>query len=98
MENKIRNAFLRITLLLVLSLDHFYASAQKEKSELEKERVRWNKFLTLDTTRFNLKPNALLVNTAKNLKPGKALDLGMGQGRNSIFLAKEGWDVTGVDI
>jgi 2-polyprenyl-3-methyl-5-hydroxy-6-metoxy-1,4-benzoquinol methylase len=28
---------------------------------------------------------------------GKALDVGMGQGRNSIFLAMAGWDVTGFD-
>ena len=27
--------------------------------------------------------------------PGDALDVGMGQGRNAIFLAKKGWQVTG---
>jgi 2-polyprenyl-3-methyl-5-hydroxy-6-metoxy-1,4-benzoquinol methylase len=30
-------------------------------------------------------------------KPGKALDIGMGQGRNSVYLAAQGWDVTGFD-
>lgn len=30
-------------------------------------------------------------------KPGRALDVGMGQGRNAIFLARQGWDVTGFD-
>lgn len=30
-------------------------------------------------------------------RPGKALDIGMGQGRNSIFLAQQGWDVIGFD-
>ncbi len=43
-------------------------------------------------------PNNLLVETLKKLKPGKALDLGMGQGRNAIYMAKQGWQVTGVDI
>jgi SAM-dependent methyltransferase len=32
------------------------------------------------------------------MKPGKALDVGMGQGRNALYLAGIGWDVTGIDI
>ena len=32
------------------------------------------------------------------LKPGTALDVGMGQGRNALFLARQGWDVTGFDV
>ena len=31
------------------------------------------------------------------VKPGKALDLGCGQGRNALFLAQQGFDVTAVD-
>jgi SAM-dependent methyltransferase len=31
-------------------------------------------------------------------RPGKALDVGMGQGRNAIGLAEKGWSVTGIDI
>ena len=46
----------------------------------------------------NEDPNTLLIETTKELIPGKALDLGMGVGRNSIYLAMNGWDVTGVDI
>ena len=34
---------------------------------------------------------------ANRRKPGAALDVGMGQGRNAIWLAQQGWDVTGFD-
>jgi SAM-dependent methyltransferase len=34
----------------------------------------------------------------RNRKPGKALEVGMGSGRNAIYLAAQGWDVTGFDI
>jgi SAM-dependent methyltransferase len=47
---------------------------------------------------FNLEPNAFLVAVTKDLKPGDALDVGMGQGRNAIFLAGQGWNVTGFDV
>jgi ubiquinone/menaquinone biosynthesis C-methylase UbiE len=34
----------------------------------------------------------------KGRKPGTALDVAMGQGRNAVYLATQGWKVTGVDI
>lgn len=39
----------------------------------------------------------LLVKTASRLRPGKALDLACGTGRNSLWLAEHGWSVTAVD-
>ncbi len=48
--------------------------------------------------RFNTAPNALLVETVREMKPGRALDIHMGEGRNSVFLASRGWDVTGFDF
>lgn len=50
------------------------------------------------TPRFNTQPNALLVEIARNLKPGLALDIHMGQGRNAVYLARQGWRVTGFDF
>jgi SAM-dependent methyltransferase len=61
------------------------------------EVERWNQILTAEKPRFNTKPNAFLMEIARTRKPGTALDVGMGQGRNSIWLAQQGWDVTGFD-
>ncbi len=46
---------------------------------------------------FTRKPNAFLVEMLRGRKAGKALDVGMGEGRNSLFLAAAGWDVTGIE-
>lgn len=35
---------------------------------------------------------------SREVKPGRAVDLGCGTGSNSIFLAKQGFDITGVDF
>ncbi len=63
------------------------------RSEIE----RWNRILTAEKPHFNTKPNAFLVEIANTRKPGTVLDVGMGQGRNSVWLAQQGWDVTGFD-
>jgi 2-polyprenyl-3-methyl-5-hydroxy-6-metoxy-1,4-benzoquinol methylase len=47
---------------------------------------------------FNSAPSTFLIEATKKLKPGTALDVGMGQGRNTVYLAQQGWDMTGFDI
>jgi SAM-dependent methyltransferase len=42
--------------------------------------------------------NPILVEMARDLAPGRALDLGSGQGDDAIWLALGGWQVTAVDI
>ncbi|MDP8990377.1 MAG: methyltransferase domain-containing protein [Acidobacteriota bacterium] len=42
-------------------------------------------------------PHPLLVETARSLPPGRALDLACGAGRNALWLAQRGWNVTAVD-
>jgi SAM-dependent methyltransferase len=43
-------------------------------------------------------PNRFLVAEAAALEPGRALDLACGEGRNAVWLAERGWQVTGVDF
>jgi tellurite methyltransferase len=42
-------------------------------------------------------PAPLLVEAARKLAPGKALDLACGTGRNALWLAEQGWSVIAVD-
>jgi SAM-dependent methyltransferase len=57
----------------------------------------WNRFFTAPNPGFNTAPNAFLVSVAEGRIPGRALDVGMGEGRNALYLAKLGWAVTGFD-
>ncbi|QYC42483.1 NADH dehydrogenase [Nonomuraea coxensis DSM 45129] len=43
-------------------------------------------------------PNVALVREAAGLPPGRALDLGCGEGADAIWLAQRGWRVTATDI
>jgi SAM-dependent methyltransferase len=60
-------------------------------------RDNWNEIFR-NGLGFAREPNRLLVEVVKGRKPGAALDVAMGQGRNALHLAAQGWKVTGVDI
>lgn len=47
---------------------------------------------------WSARPNRFLVAEVSGIAPGRALDLACGEGRNAVWLAEQGWRVTGVDF
>lgn len=43
-------------------------------------------------------PNMWVEQETRGLIPGRVLDLACGEGRSSIWLAQQGWQVTGADF
>lgn len=62
------------------------------------EAERWDRVYAHEPHLYTTQPNALLVEVAGAMPPGRALDVGMGQGRNALWLADRGWKVTGLDV
>jgi len=57
----------------------------------------WDERYSGDDYAFGTAPNDFLVLMEDRLPRGKALCLGEGEGRNAVWLAGQGFDVTGVD-
>jgi protein-L-isoaspartate O-methyltransferase len=70
-----------------------------DKQILRDETEFWNKvFSEPGHMTFTRETNETLARAVQGRKPGTALDVEMGQGRNAVFLAQQGWTVTGFDI
>lgn len=47
---------------------------------------------------WSAEPNLFLPPLVEALTPGTAIDVACGEGRNAVWLARQGWAVTGVDF
>jgi len=69
---------------------------------MESDRIKWDERYGGEEYLFSLTPSRFLARTVElvcTLVPGRrALDLACGEGRNSIYLAQKGFEVTAVDI
>jgi SAM-dependent methyltransferase len=87
---------------LILFSACLYAAAQEPSKKmpdaLEQERKGYDEIYSSKRDLFNAEPNAFMVRMVTGRKPGRALDVAMGQGRNALWLASQGWTVTGFDI
>ncbi|MPY79329.1 MAG: methyltransferase domain-containing protein [Actinophytocola sp.] len=58
----------------------------------------WDEKFAASEFLFTERPNQTVVAETTSLKPGAALELACGQGRNAVWLAEQGWHVTAVDF
>ena len=62
------------------------------------DRHDWDERYQGESLVWSAEPNRFLVAEVEGLTPGRALDVACGEGRNAIWLAEQGWTVTGVDF
>ena len=61
-------------------------------------REMWNQRYGNEEYVYGIAPNDFLKENAHLMPKGRVLCVADGEGRNSVFLAEQGWDVTAVDI
>jgi SAM-dependent methyltransferase len=61
-------------------------------------RQHWDERHAAEAPIESSEPDPTLIEEIEGLRPGRALDLGTGDGRNAVWLASRGWQVTAVDF
>jgi SAM-dependent methyltransferase len=62
------------------------------------DAAEWDqRYATADQV-WSGEPNGALVAEVAALPPGRALDVGCGEGADAVWLARRGWDVTALDV
>jgi len=64
----------------------------------DQDKMRWDKKYAMEKYLFGREAISFLKDHVDLLPKGQVLDLAMGEGRNGVFLATKGFQVTGVDI
>lgn len=65
---------------------------------MQSMRQRWDERYADDEFMFGTEPNDFLREQFRAIPPGRVLCLADGEGRNGVFLAQQGYDVTSVDL
>jgi SAM-dependent methyltransferase len=72
---------------------------QVDSGDDQYDEVRpWDEMYRSRDRIFSGNPNGVLVAETIDLPPGRALDVGCGEGADALWLARRGWQVTAVDI
>ena len=84
--------------LVVIFLLILAVSIPMPAAAAEKDQSRWDKHYDIEGFLFGSKPIRFLKDNIHLLPKGRALDLAMGEGRNGVYMATQGFDVLGLDI
>ena len=89
---------MRPTQLVVLGLVMFsLAGHGQETGQLTAAGEQWDKRFSRDMYLYGKEPVEFLRSHIGDLPMGKALCLAAGEGRNAVYLAEQGYDVTAMD-
>ncbi len=71
----------------------------ERRSATVAQAAEWDsRYSERDGAIWSGRPNGRLVAEVADLAPGRALDVGCGEGADAVWLAQRGWAVTAVDI
>ncbi len=93
-----RQVFSRRTIAILCLATVFPFMTVLSGETAPKDKERWNRKYGTEQYIFGKTPIAFLRENLHLLPKGKALDIAMGEGRNGVFLATKGFEVTGIDI
>jgi SAM-dependent methyltransferase len=72
---------------------------REKRSGSAAQAAEWDaRYSERDVARWSGRPNGRLLAEVASLTPGRALDVGCGEGADAIWLARSGWTVTAIDI
>jgi len=88
-----------VAVTLIGSAPEMAQSTATPEAASSKARQFWNEKFRTGLPNVRREPSRVLVEAlSEHQKPGDAIDLGCGEGRNLLYLAGKGWTGTGVDI
>ena len=72
--------------------------AEEQQSGNAERRARWDKRYASKDLVWSAGPNETFAREVGSLTPGRAVDVACGEGRNALWLAEQGWQVTAIDF